>query len=83
MHPLLKNIHSWKVERISPSTYPRDIYVKLTNLSEKEIKAAVSLMRNGNCYRCRISKGRWHFGETSEVAIESAVKEFKRKGRRK
>lgn len=84
MHPLLADIHSWKLERISPATFPPDIIVTFKrqglakDYSDAELEAIANLMRTGHCYRCRIAKNRWHFAATVQGAIEAAVKAHKK-----
>ena len=75
----LNKFRSWKLERISPTTYPRDITAKLKYITECEFKSIKRMMVEGSCYRCRISKGRFFFGASMSDAITAAL-ESKGKG---
>jgi hypothetical protein len=70
---LLMKTHSWRLERISSTTFPRDITYKLSYLTEDQIRAVQAYIRCGTCYRCRIGKGRFYFGEYPSKAIEAAL----------
>ena len=70
----LDNLHSWRLERLSPTACPQDITVKLMMITPADAAAIESLMKLGSCYRFRIAKGRWHFGKTMEEAIAAALK---------
>lgn len=73
---ILTPYHSWTLSRISNKTLPQDVVVttKATQVFTDEEAAALSrLMKTGNCYRCRIGKGRFYFGETALQAAELAV----------
>ena len=70
---ILSDVQSWKLERISRTTYPRDIIVKLGVLSKPEIQSISDAIKHGICYRCRIAKNRWYFGATPEDAARFAV----------
>ncbi len=76
----LNRLRSWKLERISPATFPHDIVVKLKYLTPKECDTIAAMIKTGTCYRCRIGKGRYFFGETSSAAIAAALN-GQRKGR--
>ena len=72
----LERFHSWKLERLSPATFPPDILIKVSRVqpvSEREIRAITGLMRRGQAYRCRIAKGRYYFAGTAEEAVKAAV----------
>lgn len=63
----LSKHHSWKLECLS-GTIPSDV-------TRGEAETVATLFRKrGRCYRCRIGKGRYFFGETADEAIEAAVK---------
>lgn len=69
----LQKFHSWKVERISTLTYPRDITIKVADLTEAECLAIHRAIRSGEGYRCRIGKGRWYFGSSLDEVMSLAV----------
>lgn len=75
----LAKFRSWRLERLSPTTYPQDITIKLKYLSEGQADAIAGLMKRATCYRCRIGLGRYFFGETAVEAIELAVAKEKGK----
>ena len=66
---------SWKLERISKFTAGGDIAVKLSpSLGDPELRALAALIRCGSCFRCRLGRGRWHFGSSPEEAAAAALK---------
>lgn len=72
----LDRYKSWKLERISNTTYPKDVTIKLSDLTLDEAAAIHTMIRGGSCYRCRISKGRWFFGSTAAEAAEKAAADY-------
>ena len=75
----LAKIHSWKLEHISPTTFPQDIVVKIRTLSKRECEAIAGTIRGGRCYRFRIGKGRYFFGESIAEVIVAALQRRKAK----
>lgn len=74
---VLAGYHSWQLNRVSTTTYPHDVVVTCRRqgepLSDAEGVAVAKLMRLGTCYRCRIGKARFYFGETPLEAAERAA----------
>lgn len=71
---MLANTGSWKLERISPTTSPGDVAMRLrSDMSKQEIQGMMALLKMRTAYRCRIGKGRWYFGSTPEQAAKSAL----------
>lgn len=74
---VLEAFHSWQLNRVSATTYPPDVVVTARRqgqpLSDAEITTVAALMRGGSCYRCRIGKGRFYFGDTPLAAAERAA----------
>lgn len=75
----LATIHSWRLERISPTTFPRDITFKLSGLSPLQLRRLADMIRAGVCYRCRIGKGRYHFGKTAAIAVTAALAAYRKR----
>ena len=78
----LCRFESWTLQRISPRTFPQDVGTTLSRrggYSKREIEAIVDYVRQGTTFRCRIKKGRFHFGRTAAEAIEAAVNSAKKK----
>jgi hypothetical protein len=69
----LMAFHSWKLDRLSPTTYPQDVTIRLEGLTQDEIEFIGESLRKGQCFRCRIAKGRYYFGVTPSAAIRLAV----------
>lgn len=64
----------WQLHRISPTTFPGDIAIRVVNgMSKEEMEAVNALLKTRNCYRCRIGKGRWHFGNSAAAAAQHAI----------
>lgn len=68
---------SFTLQRISPKTNPGDVITfhiragdKLTDAEQEGIR---ELVRGKHAFRCRIAKGRWHYGTTAAAAIVSAL----------
>jgi len=74
----LECFYSWKLERLSPKSFPQDIMVKATRLSPSEVKCIVSL-RDKPCYRARIGRGRFYYHNTIDGAVKLAIKGVKKK----
>lgn len=74
---VLAAFHSWQLNRVSPNTYPADVVVTLRRgdqvMSDAEAKAVAEWIRSGTCYRCRIGKGRFFFGDTPLAAAKRAA----------
>lgn len=69
----LNKFRSWKLERISHTTFPHDITIKLKYLTAKDVERISNLIKGKSCYRCRIGTGKFFFGSTMSEAIEAAV----------
>jgi hypothetical protein len=74
---VLAEFHSWQLNRVSTTTYPHDVVVTARRqghpLSDSEAKSVAHLMRHGTCYRCRIGKGRYYFGDSPLEAARRAA----------
>ena len=74
---LLAPFRSWQLQRVSVATFPQDVVATLRRKgqppTEAEIRALTNLIRSGECYRCRIGKGRYFFGDTARAAAELAA----------
>lgn len=70
---VMANERSWRLERISPSTFHQDIVAKLTYLSEEELGMIKSHRESGHLYRARVSNGRWFFSSDPSDAIVQAA----------
>lgn len=74
---VLAEFRSWQLNRVSMTTYPHDVVVTARRqgqpLSDAEAVAIARLVRHGACYRCRIGKARFYFGETPLEAAERAA----------
>ncbi|MBC7853483.1 MAG: hypothetical protein IAF94_08610 [Pirellulaceae bacterium] len=71
----LDKVRSWKLERLSPATYPQDITLKLKYLVEGQAQAIAKMLTSGTAYRCRIGKGRWYFSDSADGAIAAALEQ--------
>ena len=60
----LRSVRSWQLQRISPTTYGRDI----------GIQSLSGMIRAGKCYRCKIGRGRWYYGTDPLVCVKDAIK---------
>lgn len=73
---LLKQ-RSFRLEKISPATFPSDVVATYhrrgERITKKECDAIVALVRSGTAFRCRIGNGRYAYGETVSDAIERAI----------
>lgn len=77
MSPLkqLEQFHSWKLERISLTTYPRDVLLHCgSGLTDESRERIAAWIRKGVCYRCRIGKGAFAFAATPSEAVSLAIK---------
>lgn len=74
---LLAPFHSWQLNKISPTTFPRYVVVttkRHQNMTAAELDALAALVKTRNCYRCRIGKSRYYFGITALEAVQAAVR---------
>ena len=60
----LRAIRSWQLQRISPTTYGKDL----------GILSLGGMIRAGRCYRCKIGRGAWYYGVTPSMAVKDALK---------
>jgi hypothetical protein len=74
---LLAGHPSWQLNRMSTTTFPQDVVVTVRRsgqpLSEAEADTIMGWVRTGCCYRCRLGRGRFHFGRTPLEAARAAV----------
>lgn len=74
---VLAKYHSWQLNRLSVNTFPNDVVMTVRRkgqlLTEDEAKAIITYMQGGECYRCRIGKGRFFFAETALKAAQLAT----------
>ena len=61
---------SWSLERISPTTYWKDLKDG-GKLPHQELSR---MIRRGQCFRCRIRRGHYEYGSTALEAITAALK---------
>lgn len=83
---LLKQ-RSFRLEKISPATFPNDVIATYhrrgERITKKESDAIIALVRTGTAFRCRIGNGRYAYGQTVSNAIEVAVKKMEKSPKRK
>lgn len=70
--------HSFRLEKISQSTYPNDIILKIKDMSAAEADSIATMIKGGICYRCRIGQRRFFFAGTPEDAVRLALADQKR-----
>ena len=74
---MLEPYRSWSLERISPTTYPYDILVRLKKngqIFSPEMEAEIaSLIKQRTCYRCRIGRGPYYFAASALDAARLAI----------
>ena len=65
----LMSFESWQLHRVSANTHPYDVIATFKRndvpISDAEVAAITKLLREGNCYRCRIGRSRYFFAETA------------------
>lgn len=65
------------LQKVSPTTFPNDVITthhrRGDKITEKEEKGIKELVRSGTAFRCRIGKGRYHYGSTVTDAIVGAL----------
>lgn len=67
-------LRSWHMSRLSSNSEVSSVVLHMRGfLSEAEIEAIRQLLVDGNCYRFRIGKARYYFGQTPQEAIDLAV----------
>lgn len=68
----LNQFRSWKLELLSPTTYPPDIARKCpaAKAIEPKLKA---MLRGGHAYRCRIAKGPYCYASNIPEAVDAAI----------
>jgi hypothetical protein len=79
--------HSFRLEKISGTTFPHDILVRMSYITKEQVAAVEQLIRGGVAFRCRIANHRYYFGRTVSEAAEAALAAYKesngKKGRKK
>jgi len=72
----LWNCRSFSLQRISPTTFPHDVLVRAgkDGHTEKELKAIAKMLESRRVFRCRIGRGRYHYGLTLTDAVGAALK---------
>lgn len=71
---LLANEKGWQLHKISPTTCPGDIALRMRkDMSKDEIKGMMEILEGRNAYRCRLGKGRWYYANTAEAAAKGAL----------
>ncbi len=68
----LNEFRSWRLDRMSPTTYPQDVGVRcpVAAAMQPELKA---MMAEGQAFRCRIGTGRFFYARTLDVAARAAI----------
>lgn len=79
----LDKFRSWRLERISPTTSPGDITLRLKGVAKEELTSIAEAIKSGKCYRCRIGRGRFFFGSSQEFVITKALEFEMAKGKKK
>lgn len=78
MSHLLKT-HSFTLQRISPKTNGKDVVTTTLRqgekLSDEQKQGIIALVEGGECYRCKIGKGKYHYGVSPSAAIKSALED--------
>lgn len=76
---------SFRLEKISPATFPNDVIATYhrrgERITKKESEAIIALVRTGTAFRCRIGGGRYAYGKTVSEAIAGAMKHGGKKRR--
>lgn len=85
-HKLIELNTGFSLQKVSPKTFPQDVITTSFRQGEKltktEQEAIVELVKSGSCYRCRVSKGRYHYSRTISNAIHAALESYKRKAKK-
>ena len=72
----LSEFRSWKLERLSPTTYAQDIGVRCpkARTMERELKG---MLRSGQAFRCRIAGGEYFYARNIPDAVNDAIADAK------